>query len=60
MAHDIAAGAVVLANEAYEVVQGGSYELEDLVPCRRRIDTNGAICAFLARSVLGLDEGEAA
>lgn len=55
MAYPIPAGAPVLANTAYEVVNAGDYELADLVPCRRIIDTNGPICAFLAASVLGIE-----
>jgi hypothetical protein len=58
--HRIEAGSVVAANRAYEVVESGDYGALDLVPCRRIIDTNGPICAFLAVSVLGLDEMEAA
>jgi hypothetical protein len=60
MAYAIAAGDIVVANTAYEVVVGGTFELLDFVSCRRVIDTNGPICAFLAASVLGLDEGDAA
>lgn len=56
MPHSILAGTIVSANAAYEVVTSGSYELLDFVPCRRIIDTNGAICAFLAASVLGIEE----
>lgn len=51
----IEAGVVVAANAAYEVVVGGTYALDDFVPCRRVIDTNGPICAFLAASVLGVE-----
>lgn len=58
MTYAITAGAVVLANAAYEVVASGNYQLLDFVPCRRIIDTNGPICAFLAASVLGLDPEE--
>ena len=58
MAFSIEPGAVVAANPAYEVVEGGQYEAHDFVPCRRTIDTNGAICAFLAEQVVG--EGEPA
>jgi hypothetical protein len=60
MAYVIAAGDPVVANPTYEVVVGGSFELLDFVECRRVIDTNGPICAFLAMSVLGIDEGDAA
>lgn len=56
MPYSIVAGATVAANMAYEVVTSGSYELLDFVPCRRIIDTNGPICAFLAASVLGIEE----
>jgi hypothetical protein len=55
MTYSIASGDIVLANPAYEVVEAGEYELVDFVPCRRIIDTNGAICAFLAASVLGIE-----
>lgn len=58
MTYSIAAGAIVLANAAYEVVIAGTYGLLDFVPCRRIIDTNGPVCAFLAASVLGLDPEE--
>jgi hypothetical protein len=55
MPHTISAGTVVVANNAYEVVVGGDYDLADLVLCRRVIDTNGPVCAFLAASVLGIE-----
>lgn len=55
MAHAINQGDLVLANVDYEVSVGGDYELLDLVPCRRVIDTNGPICAFLCASVLGIE-----
>lgn len=42
----------------YRVVQGGTYQLLELVPCRRDIDTNGPICAFLAATVAGMDPNE--
>jgi hypothetical protein len=60
MAYVIAQGVLVAENASYEVAVSGSYELLDFVPCRRLIDTNGPICAFLAMSVLGIDEGDAA
>jgi hypothetical protein len=60
MPHLIEAGTIVRANVAYEVVTPGDYEPNDLVPCRRVIDTNGPICAFLACAVLMLEEGECA
>lgn len=56
MPHPITAGTLVAANSAYEVVVGGVFEGPDLVLCRRVIDTNGPICAFLATSVLGIEE----
>lgn len=56
----IEAGTAVAANPAYEVVEAGDYGPHDLVPCRRIIDTNGPICAFLARHVLGLSAEESA
>jgi hypothetical protein len=52
---EIEAGTAVAGNLAYEVVVGGAYALTDYVPCRRVIDTNGPICAFLAASVLGVE-----
>lgn len=58
MPYSIAAGDLVIANTAYEVVISGAYGLLDFVPCRRIIDTNGPVCAFLAASVLGLDPEE--
>jgi len=42
----------------YEVVAPGEYELLDLVLCRRKIDTNGPTCMFLAATVLGQDPNE--
>ncbi len=39
----------------YEVAQAGTYGMLDLVPCRRIIDTNGPVCAFLGATVAGLD-----
>lgn len=42
----------------YEVAQGGTYGLLELVPCRRIIDTNGPVCAFLGATVAGLDPAE--
>ena len=60
MPYQIDAGTIVGANPAYEVVTPGDYEVNDLVPCRRVIDTNGPICAFLASSVLLIDEGDPA
>lgn len=50
----IEVGTIVADNHEYEVVEAGNYALYDYVPCRRIIDTNGAICAFLCGSVLGL------
>lgn len=58
--HRIEAGAIVAANPTYEVVEGGDFDPLDLVLCRRTIDTNGPICAFLAASVLGLSFEEIA
>ena len=52
----IAEGTAVAANPNYEVCVSGDYALNDYVPCRRIIDTNGPICAFLAASVLGIEE----
>jgi hypothetical protein len=60
MAHAIAAGDVVAANASYEVVIGGDYAPHDFVPCRRRVDTNGPICAFLAEQVVATPDGEPA
>lgn len=56
MPYPITAGTLVAANPAYEVCVGGVFEVCDLVLCRRVIDTNGPICAFLAASVLGIEE----
>ena len=50
----IEVGTIVAENHEYEVVEAGDYALHDYVPCRRIIDTNGPICAFLCGSVLGL------
>ena len=52
--HHIEAGTIVAENHDYEVVTAGDYALYDFVPCRRIIDDNGPICAFLCGSVLGL------
>lgn len=51
--YQIDTGTLVRDNPYYIVVVSGTYSLNDLVPCRRVIDTNGPICAFLASSVLG-------
>lgn len=51
--YEVHQGQVVAGNLNYVVAVGGLYGLNDLVPCRRVIDTNGPICAFLASSVLG-------
>ena len=42
----------------YEVVQGGDYELLDLVLCRRKVETNGPTCQFLAATIIGADPAE--
>jgi len=42
----------------YEVVQAGDYEPLDLVLCRRKVDTNGPTCQFLAATVVGQDPNE--
>lgn len=42
----------------YEVVQAGDYELLSLVLCRRKVDTNGPTCQFLAATVVGQDPNE--
>ena len=42
----------------YCVAEAGTYGLLDLVPCRREIDTNGPICAFLGATVAGVDPNE--
>lgn len=56
MATQINAGFIVISNPEYVVVASGLYEHLDFVPCRRRADTNGPNCAFLAFSVLGLPD----
>jgi hypothetical protein len=59
MAYPIAAQTVVAENPAYETVEAGEYALKDFVPCRRVVDENGPICAFLAATVLGVElQGE--
>lgn len=55
---NVSTGDPVAGAPTYEVVTGGTYGLLDLVPCRRRIDTNGPICAFLCATVVGLDPSE--
>ena len=55
MPYTIAAQTVVAENPAYETVEAGEFALIDLVPCRRVVDANGPICAFLAASVLGVE-----
>lgn len=42
----------------YRVAQAGTYQLLELVPCRRDIDTNGPVCAFLGATVAGIDPNE--
>jgi hypothetical protein len=42
----------------YQVVAAGTYGMLELVPCRRTIDTNGPVCAFLGATVAGLDPSE--
>ena len=49
------AGDVVARNQEYQVVVGGEYELTQLVPCRRLIETNEPTCAFLCEAVVGAD-----
>jgi hypothetical protein len=51
---------VVQGAPDYEVFDGGSYSLLDLVPCRRILDSNQvqASCAFLAATVVGIDPSE--
>jgi hypothetical protein len=56
--HRFEAGQIVVANHNYEVIASGDYDDYDLVPCRRIVDTNGATCAFLAISVLGIEQPE--
>jgi hypothetical protein len=56
MAFAIEAGMVVASNLQYQVSVSGEFELNDLVLCRRVVDTNGPNCAFLAASVLGIEE----
>lgn len=42
----------------YQVAEAGTYDLLEFVPCRRVIDTNGPICAFLGATVAGIDPNE--
>jgi hypothetical protein len=42
----------------YRVAEAGTYGLLELVPCRREIDTNGPVCAFLGATVAGVDPNE--
>jgi len=39
----------------YQVVAAGTYGMLELVPCRRVIDTNGPVCAFLGATVAGIE-----
>ena len=48
----------VLGAPGYRVVEAGTYGLLELVPCRREIDTNGPVCAFLGATVAGIDPTE--
>jgi hypothetical protein len=48
----------VIGAPGYRVAEAGTYELLELVPCRREIDTNGPICAFLGATVAGIDPNE--
>ena len=43
---------------AYQVVQGGEYELLDLVPCRRIVETGVATGQFLVATIIGVDPAE--
>lgn len=55
--HEIFVGQVVVANPAYEAAESGSFDLFDMVLCRRIVDTDGPNCAFLCASVLGIEIG---
>lgn len=47
-------GDVVADAPGYYVVQGGTYEALELVPCNPSHITGAAICAFLAATCVGL------
>ncbi len=49
---------IVQGAPGYRVAEAGTYGLLELVPCRREIDTNGPICAFLGATVAGVDPNE--
>jgi hypothetical protein len=49
---------VVVGAPTYRVAEAGTYGLLELVPCRREIDTNGPVCAFLGATVAGVDPAE--
>lgn len=55
--NEIVVGQVVVANPAYEAAESGSFDLFDMVLCRRIVDTDGPNCAFLCASVLGIEIG---
>lgn len=56
--YTFASGDEVKGNPDYIVVQGGTFQSFDFVLCRRKIDTNGPNCMFLAFIVAGEAEGE--
>lgn len=51
--YTFASGDEVKGNHDYIVVQGGTFQPFDFVLCRRKIDTNGPNCMFLAVAVAG-------
>ena len=56
--YTFAAGDEVKGNPDYIVVEGGAFQPLGFVLCRRKIDTNGPNCMFLAFIVAGEAEGE--
>jgi hypothetical protein len=44
----------VAENAQYVACQGGEFEAEQLVLCRRKDEANQNTCAFLAQSVAGI------
>jgi len=56
--YTFAPGDEVKGNPEYLVVEGGAFQPLEFVLCRRKIDTNGPNCMFLAFVVAGEAEGE--
>ena len=53
--YDLIEEQIVLGAEEYCVVTTGTYELLELVPCRRINEPGIATCAFLCATVMGVE-----